>query len=90
MFDIFANMTPAERQTTDPNGEVAYDPVIAAESEKRKGLNLISNATSSTNGNNGLTTLANCRSAAAKALLAFEKKIKPNEGSWAKFESQER
>ena len=84
LFDTFKNMSPTERQTMYTNGDVKYDPTIAAVSEAR---NSLTGATSSTSGSTGLTTPANCRSAAAKALFAFEKKIKPNEDSWTKFKS---
>ena len=56
LFDTFKNMSPTERQTTYTNGEVKYDPTIAAVSEARNGL---TNATSSASGSTGLTTPAN-------------------------------
>jgi len=35
MFDTFLQMTPVERETTDPNGVVLYDRVLADASEMR-------------------------------------------------------
>ena len=88
VFDLYLNMTPAERQTNDPNGVVSYDVAIASESEKRNKLGAYApGAVTSTTGGNNLTTPDNCRSAAAKALYAFEKKIKPNENNWTKFQN---
>ena len=92
-FELFLVMGPTERQTSDPQGEVLYNPQLAAESEKRNMLNApnpaanTASATSTTSSNSGLTTPTTCRSNAAKALLTFEKKIRPNEDTWTKFDN---
>ncbi len=88
-FTLFKGLGPVERETTDAGGVVLYNPTIAKESEKRNKLGAYApNASAAvSSGGNGLTTPVSCRSNAAKALLAFEKKIRPNEDSWGKFAS---
>ena len=88
-FGLFKTLGPAERETTDAGGVVLYNPDIAKESEKRNKLGAYAHSanTAASSGGNGLTTPVNCRSKAAKALLAFEKKIRPNEDSWEKLTS---
>ncbi len=84
LFTWFIDMDADERETPDVSGVVKYDKGQALESEKRKKLGAYADP-STTAASGGLTTPTKCRSAAANALLAFEKKLRPNEDSWTAF-----
>jgi len=83
MFSTFLMMTPAERDTTNPDGVVFYDSTIAEASERRNQIGAYAHIS---NPSNTLTTPTATRSTAAKALAAFEKKMKVGEDTWSQFE----